>query len=155
MAETRLIRAEWIPYVIIDPPRSSQRFQFYAFQVLRVLFTAFPVMAGVDNFYSVLSNWDREIANPFAHAIPLGGHSMQLIMGGLEIAVGVLVAFVPRVGAFILAGGLSFMSVASLRLSGYSAAALFDFGLAVAAVALGVIAWDLKRRIRPRFPKAA
>lgn len=155
MAETRPIRAEWIPYVIIDPPVSSQRFQYYAFQVLRVLFTAFPVMAGLDNFYSALSNWDRDIANPFEHVVPLSGLSMQLVLGGLEIAVGVLIAFVPRIGAFILAGGLSFMSVASLRLSGYSAAALFDFGLAVAAVALGVIAWDLKRRIRPRFPKAA
>src|SRR5258708_10216811 len=127
MAETRPIRAEWVPYVIIDPPLSSQRFHSHAFQLLRMLFTVFPAMAGVDNFYSVLSNWHGELSNPFEHVIPLSGHSMQLVVGGLEIAVGILVVCVPRIGAFILAGGLSFMSVASLRLSGYSAAALFDF----------------------------
>ena len=155
MADTRPIRAEWVPYVFIDPPVSSQRFQYYAFQVLRTLFTVFPLMAGLDNYYSVLTNWHRELPNAFEHVVPLSGHSMQLILGSIEIVTGILVAVVPRVGAFVLAGGLSFMSVASLRLAGYSAAALFDFGLALAAVALGVIAWDLKRRIRPRFPKAA
>jgi len=155
MAETRPIRAEWVPYVIIDPPLSTQRFQFFAFQVLRTLFTAFPLMAGIDNFYFVLTNWDRELSNPFEHVVPLSGHSIQLTLGAIEIAAGILVAVVPRIGAFLLAGGLSFMSVASLRLSGYSPAALFDFGLALAAVALGVIAWEQKRRIRPRFPRAA
>jgi hypothetical protein len=62
------------------------------------------------------------------------------IVGVVEIAAGVLVALAPRIGAYVVALWLAGIIVNLLTLSGYYDVALRDFGLFVAALALGRLA---------------
>ncbi|MGH3596731.1 MAG: hypothetical protein ACRDUT_12320, partial [Mycobacterium sp.] len=61
-------------------------------------------------------------------------------VGVIEIAAGVLVAVAPRLGAWVVAAWLAGIIIDLVTLSGYYDIALRDFGLLVAAVALGLLA---------------
>jgi hypothetical protein len=58
----------------------------------------------------------------------------------IEIVAGVLVAFAPRIGAWLVAAWLAGIIVDLLTLPGYYDVALRDFGLLVGAVALARLA---------------
>jgi hypothetical protein len=61
-------------------------------------------------------------------------------VGVIEIAAGLLVAVAPRFGAFVVAGWLLGIIVDLLTLGDFYDVALRDFGLFVAALALGLLA---------------
>ena len=61
-------------------------------------------------------------------------------VGVIEIAAGFLVAAAPRIGAFVVAAWLLGIIVNLLTLGDFYDVALRDFGLFVAAVALGLLA---------------
>lgn len=62
---------------------------------------------------------------------------MMLIIGVVEIVAGLLVALKPRIGAYVVAGWLLGTICNLLLLGNYFDIALRDFGLALAALALG------------------
>ena len=61
-------------------------------------------------------------------------------VGVIEIAAGFLVAVAPRIGAFVVAAWLLGIIVNLLTLGDFYDVALRDFGLFVAAAALGLLA---------------
>lgn len=120
---------------------------FEAFFLLRTLFTVAPILFGLDKFFNILPHvpggngpgqWDKYLAN-WLDVLGNPAHTMYLV-GVIEITAGLLVAFAPRIGAWVVAAWLGGIIVDLLTLSGYYDVALRDFGLLVAAVVLGVLA---------------
>jgi hypothetical protein len=62
------------------------------------------------------------------------------VVGAIEVVAGLLVAFAPRIGAFVVAGWLAGIIVNLLTIPGFYDIALRDFGLLVGAVALARLA---------------
>ena len=62
-----------------------------------------PIIAGLDKFFDLLSNWDNYLSNTFSNISPLSVHSTMLGIGAVEIVAGLVVAFRPRVGPYIVA----------------------------------------------------
>jgi len=109
---------------------------YQAYRTLWLGFIAAPVLAGLDKFFNLLTNWEQYLA-PFAsQLIPIGSAAFMRVVGVVEIAAGILVAVKPRIGAYVVAGWLVGIIVNLLLIPGYFDVALRDFGLFLGALAL-------------------
>jgi hypothetical protein len=117
------------------PDRARQ-----AFRILHVGFVVAPILAGLDKFFEVLVDWDRYLAPVVTDVLPVSGHSVMLAVGVVEIAAGVLVAFRPRIGGYVVAVWLWAIIVNLLIAGDHFDIALRDFGLSLGALALARLA---------------
>jgi hypothetical protein len=123
--------------------RLSTRAQSPAYQAYLILYAGFivaPLVAGADKFFQLLVNWDQYLAPAIAGILPVAPHTFMLIVGVIEIVAAGLVAFKPRVGAYVVAAWLWGIIVNLLLVPGYYDVALRDFGLSLGALALGRLA---------------
>ncbi len=107
-----------------------------AYQILHVGFTVAPILAGLDKFFHLLCNWDQYLAPWIARLSPIGGHSLMLVAGVIEIVAGLLVAFRPKIAAPIVGVWLCLIIVNLVSTGSYLDVALRDLGLALGAFAL-------------------
>ncbi|MBS2030672.1 MAG: hypothetical protein JST54_22400 [Deltaproteobacteria bacterium] len=117
-----------------------------AYQLLRLAFVAAPTIAGLDKFARILTNWDNYLSPQVAHLLPIPVRTFMMIVGVVEIIVGLIVAVRPRIGASIVALWLLAIIVNLLLLGRFFDVALRDFGLMLAALALGRLADAMPRR---------
>ena len=130
-----------------------------AFWLLRVGFTVAPILFGVDKFFNWTVHWPDYLAGWINHIQPFAtGQDFMHLVGGIEIAAGLIVAFAPRIGAFVVAGWLAGIVVNLLTKNApqYYDIALRDFGLMLGALTLARLSLAVvparKRGILPRRP---
>jgi hypothetical protein len=112
-----------------------------AFMMLRIAFTAAPILFGIDKFANVLTNdWTRYLATEFNDIIPGNAGDAMHIVGVVEIVAGLVVAFSPRFGGYLVAAWLGGIIANLLLVGGYGDIALRDFGLMLAALTLARLA---------------
>ena len=92
-------------------------------------------LAGADKFFGLLTNWEQYLAPAVANIVP--AHTFMLVVGAVEIAAGLLVAVMPRIGAYVVCAWLLGIILNLLMLGAYYDIALRDLGLAIGAFALG------------------
>jgi hypothetical protein len=128
-----------IPFPTATALRSDPVTQ--AFTVLRIAFTAAPILFGLDKFVNVLTNdWTRYLAVEFNDLIPGSAADAMHIVGGVEIVAGLVVAIAPRFGGMLVAAWLGGIIVNLLLVGGYGDIALRDFGLLLGALTLARLA---------------
>jgi hypothetical protein len=105
-------------------------------RLLHVGFAVAPIVAGADKFANRLTNWDQYLAPGLARRAPVNARTLMRIIGGVEIAAGLLVALKPKIGGYVVAGWLGGI-IGNLVVSrrNYDVA-LRDLGLALGALAL-------------------
>jgi hypothetical protein len=118
---------------------------YHAYLILHIGYAALPIIAGMDKFFDKLVNWDMYLAPLATKVTGLTDHTFMMIVGGIEIAAGILVAFLPRVGALVVTLWLWGIIANLLILGGYYDIALRDFGLSLGAIALARLACDFRR----------
>jgi len=129
-----------------------------AFWLLRIGFTAAPILFGLDKFFNWTVDWPDYLAGWVNNIIPGSGQDWMYVVGGIEIAAGLLVAVAPRIGAFVVAGWLAGIIINLLTKNPpeYYDIALRDFGLMLAALTLGRLALAVvparKSGVLPRRP---
>jgi hypothetical protein len=111
-----------------------------AFLILRTAFTVAPILFGLDKFANVMTDWPKYLAGPFNDLVPGTAHQAMLAVGVVEVVAGLLVAWRPSIGAYVVALWLAGIIVNLLVLGGYGDIALRDFGLLLAALALARLA---------------
>jgi uncharacterized membrane protein YphA (DoxX/SURF4 family) len=113
-----------------------------AFWLLRAGFTVAPILFGVDKFFNWTVDWPDYLAGWVNDIIPGSGQDWMYVVGGIEIAAGLLVAVAPRIGAFVVAAWLGGIVINLLTLDPpeYYDIALRDFGLMLGALTLGRLA---------------
>lgn len=116
---------------------SSAPSEFRAFRILHIGFTALPILMGIDKFLDLTTNWSSYIAPLISNLVP--ATTLLPIVGVTEIAAGFLVWFKPRIGAYVVSAWLFGIIANLLLMSGYYDVALRDFGLLLAALALGLL----------------
>jgi hypothetical protein len=70
----------------------------------------------------------------------------MLIVGVIEIVAGIGIALKPRIFAYVVAAWLAVIIINLLLIPGYFDVALRDFGLLLAALALGGLSQQFARR---------
>jgi hypothetical protein len=108
--------------------------------MLRTVFTVAPVVFGLDKFFDLLTDWEQYLAPWINDLVPGSAHQAMLAVGVVEIIAGILVAVRPSIGAYVVAAWLLGIIVNLLSIGDYYDIALRDFGLLVAALALGRLA---------------
>jgi hypothetical protein len=108
--------------------------------VLQITFTVVPIVAGADQFFNKLGDWSMYLSPLATRIIPLSARHIMMVSGTVEIAAGLVVAFKPRIGGWIVAVWL-WMIMANLLVSAsFYDNVLRDFGLSMGAVALARLA---------------
>jgi uncharacterized membrane protein YphA (DoxX/SURF4 family) len=125
-----------------------------AFQILRLGFTVAPIIAGLDKFLQLLTNWDKYLAPAVPATLGIAPHTFMMLVGVIEIVAGLLVAVKPRFGGYLVSAWLVGIIVNLLLVGGYLDVALRDLGLAMGAFALARLA-EADERIRVATPARA
>jgi hypothetical protein len=111
-----------------------------AFRTLRAVYVLLPAAAGADKFFNKLVVWPHYLARPVSEMLPWSPAAFMHAVGAAEILAGVVVAFYPIAGGWIVAGWLWAVIVNLLLIPGHYDVALRDFGLSFGAVALARLA---------------
>jgi hypothetical protein len=112
-----------------------------AFTLLRIAFTAAPILFGLDKFANVLTDdWTKYLATEFNDLIPGSAADAMHIVGVVEIVAGLVVLLSPRFGGYLVAAWLGGIIVNLLLVGGYGDIALRDFGLMLGALTLARLA---------------
>jgi len=113
---------------------------YQAYQTLHVAFIIAPIIAGLDKFFDRLTDWDMYLSPKADHVLGGHGHQFMMAVGIIEIIAGIGVAIWPRVFAYIVSLWLLLIVINLLTIPGFYDIALRDFGLCLAAFALGRLA---------------
>jgi hypothetical protein len=116
---------------------------FQAFTLLRIGFTAAPILFGLDKFLNWMVDWPLYLAPRFNDVIPGNAHQAMLAIGVIEVIAGLAVAVRPRFGGYLVAAWLTGIIVNLLVLADHYDVALRDFGLLLAALTLARLATAL------------
>ena len=110
---------------------------YQAFRILQVAFVIAPIVAGLDKFFYLLTDWSQYLS-PLALRM-VQGHSREFMMavGVVEIIAGIGVIFKPKVFAYVVALWLLGIVVNLVLTGHYFDIALRDVGLFLGAIALG------------------
>jgi hypothetical protein len=120
--------------------RKDPTFQVYT--LLRIGFVVAPILFGLDKFFNWTVDWTQYLAPWINDIVPGSAQDFMYFVGGVEIAAGLLVLVAPWIGGFVVAAWLGGIVVNLLTVNPpeYYDIALRDFGLFLAALALGRLA---------------
>jgi hypothetical protein len=111
-----------------------------AFRALQIGFVAAPILAGLDKFVGLMTDWTQYLWPPLAQLSGLSPGAFMRVVGVVEVVAGILVAVRPRLGGYIVAGWLGGIMTNLILAGGFWDIALRDLGLAVGAFALARLA---------------
>jgi hypothetical protein len=126
---------------------------YHVYLLLRAGFVVAPVLFGLDKFFNWTVDWPQYLAPWLNDIIPGSAQDFMYVVGVVEIAAGLAVLVVPRVGGALVAAWLGGIVVNLLTNNApeYYDIALRDFGLFLAAVALTRLAFVFEQA-RSRRP---
>jgi uncharacterized membrane protein YphA (DoxX/SURF4 family) len=108
-----------------------------AWWMLRAVFGVIPVVAGLDKFFNVLTDWGQYLSPIALKLSPLGGPALLRIVGVVEVLVGLMILTRwTRIGAYVASVWLLLIAVNLLTTGHFFDIAARDVALAVGAFAL-------------------
>ena len=113
---------------------------YQAYLVLRTGFVVAPILFGLDKFTNLLADWTTYLAPAIDRVVPGSASGAMLAVGVVEVVAGLVVAFRPKVGGYLIAAWLAGIIGNLLLLGDHYDVALRDFGLLLAALALARLA---------------
>jgi hypothetical protein len=115
---------------------------YQVFLLLRTGFTIAPILFGLDKFFNWTVDWTQYLAPWINDIVPGSAQDFMYFVGVVEIVAGLTVLFAPWIGGFLVAAWLGGIVVNLLTNNPpeYYDIALRDFGLFLAALALGRLA---------------
>ena len=127
-----------------------QRAAVQSFWLLRVGFTAAPILFGLDKFFNWTVHWPDYLAGWINNIVPGSGQDFMYVVGAIEVAAGLLVAVAPRIGGPLVAAWLAgiVVNLPTVNPPEYYDVALRDFGLMLGALTLARLAWAMPHTAR-------
>jgi DoxX-like protein len=117
-----------------------------AYLLLRVGFTAAPILFGLDKFFNWTVHWPDYLAGWINDIAPGSGQDFMYFAGAVEIVAGLAVAVAPVIGAPLVAAWLAGIIVNLLTKNPpeYYDIALRDFSLMLGALTLARLAFAFR-----------
>jgi uncharacterized membrane protein YphA (DoxX/SURF4 family) len=110
-----------------------------AYWALRIAFGLGPLLAGIDKFTNILTNWEKYLSPTVQRALPITAATFMHIVGVIEIIVGLGVLM----GASRLFGYIAMLWLFGIAANLVSTGMYYD--IAVRDVLLGLGAFSLAR----------
>ncbi|HEV7620200.1 MAG TPA: hypothetical protein VGO09_00630 [Flavisolibacter sp.] len=105
-------------------------------KTLKFTFGIVPIVAGLDKFTNLLTNWSDYLSNNFKAILPVESILFMKIVGVIEIAAGIIVFMRPLTGAYIVMAWLICIALQLISGGHYLDVAVRDLVMAVSAFTL-------------------
>lgn len=109
----------------------------HAYNGLKFAFVVAPIIAGLDKFFNILTDWTQYLAPVFYELLNITPSTFMMAVGVIEIVAGIGVLLKPKVFAYVVSAWLLAIIVNLLFTGQYYDIALRDLGLAIGAYCLG------------------
>jgi len=110
------------------------------YKLLKLTFGIVPIVAGLDKFTNLLTNWEQYINPNIGGMLPFSGHTFMMIVGVVEITAGIIVLKKTEIGAYIVSAWLTLIALSLLISYSYVDVAVRDLVMAISAFSLARIA---------------
>jgi hypothetical protein len=116
--------------------------EFLAFRILQVICVVLPIGAGLDKFLHLITNWDHYVSPLIPLVTHIHPHQMMFLLGPVEIAIGLMVAFKPRIGSIVASAMFAGIVINLLTMPGQLHIAFLDLSLCLTAIVLFILSQD-------------
>lgn len=106
------------------------------FNLLKYTFVVVPIVAGLDKFSNILTQWDQYLNPTFVDILPLSPTAFMKVVGVIEIVAGVIVLKKTELGGYIVAAWLTLIALTLVVGFNYVDVAVRDLVMAIAAYSL-------------------
>ena len=110
------------------------------FNTLKLTFGIVPIVAGLDKFTDLLTNWEQYLSPAVKSMLPFSPHTFMMIVGVIEIIAGIIVLAKPAIGGYIVMAWLILIALTLLVSGNYLDVAVRDLVMAIGAVSLARLA---------------
>lgn len=104
--------------------------------LLKYTFVLVPIVAGLDKFTNILTDWSQYLSEGFAGMLPFEPSTFMMIVGFIEIVAGVLVLTKTKTGAYVVSAWLIAIALTLIFSWSYVDVAVRDLVMAIAAFSL-------------------
>jgi len=104
--------------------------------VLKYTFGLVPIVAGLDKFTNILTDWSQYISEGVAGMLPFEPSTFMMIVGVIEIVAGILVLTKTKIGAYVVSAWLTAIALTLIFSWSYVDVAVRDLVMAIAAFCL-------------------
>lgn len=104
--------------------------------LLKYTFGIVPIVAGLDKFTNLLTDWSQYMPTSLIDMLPLDIGLFMGIIGIVEIIAGIIVLVRPFIGGFIVASWLSLIALILILGGTHFDVAVRDLVMAIAAFSL-------------------
>jgi len=104
--------------------------------ILKYTFGLVPIVAGLDKFTNILTDWSQYISEGFSGMLPFEPATFMMIVGVIEIIAGILVLTKTKIGAYVVSAWLAVIALTLIFSWTYIDVAVRDIVMAIAAFCL-------------------
>jgi hypothetical protein len=119
--------------------KNSQQVLAQTFRLLKFTFVIVPVVAGIDKFSNLLTQWEQYLNPSIVSLLPFSAAVFMMIVGVIEIIAGLIVLKKPEIGGYIVAAWLTLIALTLMLGFNYVDVAIRDLVMAVSAFAMAKI----------------
>ena len=120
-------------------------------QLLKFTYGLVPIVAGLDKFSNILTDWKKYLAPAINDMLPFSASTFMSIVGVVEIVAGVIVLIWPRIGGYIVMAWLIGIALNLIIGGQYYDVAVRDLVMAIGALSLA----RLSPAMRPAARRAS
>ena len=106
------------------------------YNVLKYTFGLVPIVAGLDKFTNILTNWSAYISEGLAGLLPFQATTFMMIVGIIEIVAGILLLTKTSLGAYVVSAWLTAIALTLIFSWSYVDVAVRDLVMAISAFCL-------------------
>lgn len=104
--------------------------------LLKYTFGLVPIVAGLDKFTNILTDWSQYLNPTLAQMLPIAPATFMMIVGVIEVVAGVLVLMKTELGAYIVSAWLVLIAITLIASGKYLDVAVRDVVMAIGAYSL-------------------
>ena len=106
------------------------------FNLLKFTYGIVPVVAGLDKFTNLLTDWQQYLHPGITAMLPFSPTIFMIIVGLVEMAAGVLVLLKPAIGGWVVVAWLTLIALTLLVSGQFLDVAVRDLVMAIGAFSL-------------------
>jgi len=110
------------------------------FILLKFTFGLLPIVAGLDKFTNILTDWEQYINPTLTGMLPFSAHTFMIIVGVIEIVAGIVVFIKTGIGGYVVSAWLALIALTLLVSFSYVDVAVRDLVMAISAFSMARIA---------------
>ena len=123
----------------MDNIQTSQKVRS-VYTILKLTYGLVPIVAGLDKFTNLLTNWEQYLSPASTQMLPVTPHTFMMIIGVIEIIAGLIVLAKPAVGGYVVMAWLAVISLSLIASGNYLDVAVRDLVMAAGAYSFVQIA---------------